>query len=211
MRACSRWCLVLALAALAVACQPFGGPPGGAPTPSGDAASDPIGAPAAAVPSDLPALLQRGQEVANEWQETPVLAELQIDVDEAGAWSGVRMIYLAAEADRLLQLVEEGGDFSEQRPSLASLSMQAVPAEGLDELPGFPQDALAPEDLATAAGARECGVEGGATVLYATGAPAAWNGTAWASPPQWRALVTGADGTGAELDISSGASDGCLD
>lgn len=209
MRACLCLCLLLTLA---VACQPAGGPPGGVATaPAGGAATDAIGAPQSGLPSDLPALLQRGHDVAKEWQEEPVLSEVQVDVDEAGAWTGVRLVYLAADADRFLQLVDQGGHFSEQRPSLASLEIQSVPAEGLDQLPDFPSDAMTPEELATADAARECGVEGPATVLYATGAPVAWNGTAWASPPQWRALVTADDGAGVELDISTGASDGCLD
>jgi hypothetical protein len=205
------------LLALLVACQPFGGPP--AVTPSAgprDGASDAIGAPQASLPSDLPALLTRGQRTAEEWQEAPVLSELQVDVDEAGAWSGVRLVYLAADADRFLQLTEQGGHFSEERPSLATLQLPSMPVEALEQVPAFPDDALPPEELAAAEGAGQCGVEGGATVLYATGAPVAWDGTTWTEPPEWRALVTGADGTagedrGATLDIRTGAGDGCLE
>ena len=214
MRACLGLLLLLAYA---TACQPFGGPPGSAGTPTAfDDASEAIGAPEAGLPSDLPALLERGQQTAREWQEEPVLVELEVDVDEAGRWSGVRMVYLAADADRFLQLTDEGGHFSEERPSLASLSIQPVPEEGLRQVPAFPDDAVPPEELASAQGAIDCGVAGGATVLYATGAPVAWDGTTWSTQPEWRVLVTGADDTdaedvGARLDISSGAGAGCFD
>lgn len=211
----ARLCLCLLLA-LAVACQPAGGPLGGEPTPPAGAASDPIGAPEAGLPSDLPTLLDRGERLAQEWQDEPVLAEVEVDLDERGRWAGVRLVYLAADADRFLQLTGEGGGFTQERPSLATLQIQPVPAEGLEQLPLFPDDALAPQELAAGQPATRCGVDGAATVLYATGAPVAWDGTTWSAPPQWRGIVTGgpdseAQDAGARVDVTTGAGDGCLD
>ena len=210
MRARLNLCLLLALA---VGCQPSGGPRGAAQTTPAAMASDAIGAPEQGLPSDLPTLVERGQRIAEEWQDEPVLAEVEVDLDAEHRWTGVRLVYLAGDADRMLQLVGAGSGFTQERPSLASLQVPPVPAAALTELPAFPDDAASPADLAGVEAAAECGVEGAATVLYATGAPFAWDGTTWSSPPQWRGIVTapGAEAEGARVDVVTGAGDGCLE
>ena len=209
MRAVVVLCCVLTLA---VACQPFGGPgTGGSEVPSGVRTDRPLGAPGAGVPSTLGGLIELGNQRAVEWQEEPVLSEVEVDIDETGAWSAARLTYLAADADRMLQLVAAGGGFTEQRPSLASLQLQPVPQEGLDELPEFPTDAAPPEELATSEAAQDCGLSGALTVLYVTGAPIAWDGTQWSTPPQWRVTVAAADGAGAQLTTSGEPAGDCLE
>lgn len=209
MRAVVVLCAVLVLA---VGCQPAGGPGAGPSDVPSDGRTDrPLGAPAAGLPTTLDELLTRGRNRALEWQEEPVLAEVEVDVGEDGAWTAARLTYLAADADRMLQLVAGGGGFTEELPSLASLQIQPVPAEGLADLPDFPEDATAPEDLASAEAAGACGVAGDTTVLYVTGAPVAWDGTAWSAPPEWTVIVTAADGAGARLDLSGAAAGDCLE
>ena len=208
MRARVLLCLLLALA---VGCQPSGGPSSAVPTTPAAAASDAIGAPELGLPSDLTGLVQRGRRIAEEWQDEPVLAEVEIDLDADHRWTGVRLVYLAGDADRMLQLVGAGSGFTQERPSLASLQVPPVPAAALAELPDFPDDAASPADLAEVEAAVQCGVEGAATVLYATGAPFAWDGTTWSTPPQWRGIVTAPQADGARVDVVSGAGEGCLE
>lgn len=209
MRAAVVLCCV---AVLAAGCQPAGGPgAGGSEFPSDGSTARPLGAPAAGAPSSLDELLTRGLKRAEEWQDEPVLAEVEVDVTEAGAWTGSRVTYLAADADRMLQLVASGGGFTQELPSLASLGIQPVPEAGLDELPEFPEDAATPQTLAVSEAAQACDVKGDVTVLYVTGAPVAWDGVQWATPPEWRVTVTGADGAGAQLDIAGAAAGDCLE
>ena len=208
MRARLLLCLLLALA---VGCQPSGGPSGAAPTTPAAVASEAIGAPESGLPSDLPALIERGQRIAQEWQDEPVLAEVEVDLDADHRWTGVRLVFLAGDADRMLQLVGAGRGFTQERPSLASLQVPPVPVAALEEVPAFPDDAAPPADLAGVEAAVQCGVEGAATVLYATGAPFAWDGTTWSTPPQWRGIVTAPEADGARVDVVTGAGDGCLE
>lgn len=209
MRAVVVLCCVLTLA---VGCQPAGGPgAGGSEVPSGARTDRPLGAPRAGVPSTLDGLIELGDRRALEWQEEPVLAEVEVDVTDSGEWADARLTYLAADADRMLHLVAAGGGFTEQQPSLASLQIQPVPQAGLDELPEFPDDAATPEELATSEAAQSCGVTGDVTVLYVTGAPIAWDGSQWSTPPEWRVTVAAADGTGAQLTTAGEAAGECLD
>lgn len=200
-------CLVV----LTTACQPFGGPRAVAPTPSADASGRPLGAPDAGAPSDLGDLLERGQAIAEEWQDKPVATQVSVTLDADGGWARARIVYVAPDADRLLQLETAGSGFTEQRPSLGTLQVQPVPGEALEEVPAFPEDAAAPQALVAAPATQECGVTGEPTVLYATGAPFAWDGTAWTRDPAWRATVTGADGGGAQFDTLSEDSGSCLE
>lgn len=203
--------LVAFLVLLAAACQPIGGPSVTAPTPGDDGATGrPLGAPDAGVASTLDDLVTRGHAIAEEWQADPVLSEVQVDLDAAGGWSQARLVYVAGDADRMLQLETAGAGFTQQRPSLGTLNIQPVPGEALTEVPAFPDDAMAPQKLATAPAAGECGISGQATVLYTSGAPYAWDGTTWTDPPAWTATVTAAGGSAVRLDPVSGAGDGCL-
>lgn len=196
---------------LTAGCQPFGGPRADAPTPAAGRTDRPLGAPDAAAPQTLAELLLRGQTIAQEWQDDPVLAEVHVAVDADGNWTQARLSYVAGDAERVLQLESAGAGFTEQRPSLATLNVQTVPGTALEEVPAFPDDAAEPQELAAAPAAAECGITDEATVLYASGAPYAWDGTAWASPPRWSVTVTTEQGAGANLDITTGAGGGCLD
>ena len=207
MRALSGLCLVLVLT---VGCQPAGGPGAATPTPQADPSGRPLGAPNAGAASTVPELLELGATVAEEWQEEPVLAEVHVELDAAGAWTTARLVYVAAEADRILQLETAGSGFTDQRPSLATLNLQPVPADALSDVPPFPEDATPPQDLARSEAAAACGVAGDATVLYATGAPYAWDGTAWSREPAWQATGTGADGGGVTLEPAGEGGD-CLE
>lgn len=196
--------------AFAVACQPFGGPgSGGAAAPSDRPTGRPLGAPVAGPPSTLDELLTRGRRIAEEWQAEPVLVEVEVDV-AAGRWSDARLVYLAADADRFLQLVATDGGFSQERITLSTLQVEAVPSEGVEQIPPFPDDALEPAALAADESVAACGGGDEASVFYVTGAPVAWDGGQWARPPEWRATVTGPDGAGATVDLAGGDAQ-CLD
>lgn len=201
--------IVLCTVVVLVACQPTGGP-SAVPTPTGgDSAEDPLGAPAAGMPRSLDDLLGRGELLAEEWQDDPVLAEVEVVLDD-GAWAGARLVYLAGDADRFLTLSTSSGGFTVQRPTLATLQAQPVTADGVAQIPEFPDDAAAPQELADAAATGDCAMGGASTVLYATGAPVAWDGTTWRAVPVWTATVAADDGTGAVLDPVSANVTGCL-
>ena len=198
------------LSVLAAACQLTGGPGAGpSEVPSGGDSEEPrLGAPDEALPSTLGELLTRGLPVAEEWQVQPVLAEVEVDLDEDNRWLGARLVYLAADADRFLSLVATGGGFSQQRVTLGTLQVQPVTGDGLDEIPELPKAVLAPQTLAAAEAVGTCGVGRPVTVLYSTGAPYAWDGTAWTEAPRWRATITD-ETAGAVLDVTTGEGE-CL-
>ena len=201
--------LMLCVAVLATACQLSGGPaarPGAVPTDASDGPR--LGAPEAGLPSTLDELLDRGLRVAEEWQEEPILAEVEVDLDEQRRWTGARLLYVAADADRFLSLVASGSGFSQERLTLSTLQTQPIPAEGLADVPAFPDTVLEPVALLDAEDAAACNVGPPATVLYVTGAPVAWDGVQWTSPPEWRATVT-SEAAGAVLDVASGSGE-CL-
>lgn len=196
-------------AVLLLACQPAGGP-GAGPTPAASGGLEPaLGAPVSGLPRTLGQLVPRAGLLAEEWQDDPVLAEVEVELDAQGRWSAARVTYLAPEADRFLLLETSGGSFSQQRPTLATLQLQPVSADGLAAVPEFPDDAAEPADLAQSAAAQDCGVGMPMTVLYVTGAPVAWDGTSWTRPPDWRATITDGD-TAAAVDVRSGALGRCL-
>jgi hypothetical protein len=58
----------------------------------------------------------------------------------------------------------------------------------------------------------DCGVGDLASVLYATGAPAAWDGQTWTERPAWTAMLSGAE-RAAVVDPRTGepAADPCVD
>lgn len=200
---------VLGVGLLVLACQPAGGP-GGAPTPAAQGDREPaLGAPVSGLPQTLGELVDRADLLAEEWQDEPVLAEVEVDLDAEGRWSAARVTYLAADADRFLALETSGGSFSQQRPTLATLQLQPVTADGLAAVPEIPDDAAEPGDLAQSSAAQECGVGTATTVLYVTGAPVTWDGTSWTSPPDWRATITDGEAAAA-VDVRSGELDQCL-
>ena len=206
MRVAVALCCVSVLTA---ACQLTGGPAAGpSEVRSGGSAQPRLGAPDEALPSTLDELLARGRPVAEEWQVEPVLSEVEVDLDAEDRWLGARLAYLAADADRFLSLVASGTGFSQQRVTLGTLQVQAVTGDGLGEVPRLPERALGPEALAAAEAVGTCGVGRPVTVLYSTGAPYAWDGTAWTEAPRWRATITD-ETAGAVLDVTTGEGE-CL-
>ena len=207
MRVVGALCVALVVAA---GCQPSGGPGAGGPAlPSEGATGRPLGAPLAGLPATLDELLTRGLQIAEEWQAEPVLVEVEVDV-AGGTWSDARLVYVAAESDRFLQLTATDGGFTQERITLSTLQVEAVPSEAVEQIPGFPDDALEPAQLAAAQAVVACGVADQASVFYVTGAPVAWTGTAWSPVPEWQATVTTPDGGGATADVT-GAGVQCLE
>ena len=186
---------------LVVACQPAGGPPSADPTATATSADgSPLGAPPAGMARTLSELTGRGMLVAEEWQDEPVLVEIEVDLNDQGQWQAARLVYVAAEAERFLALTAAGGGFTQEQPTLSTL-----------QVPPLPEDAAAPRDVAASPEVEQCEVGAAPTVLYTTGAPVAWDGTTWTSPPQWRVTVTSADGgAAAAFDDVSASSARCL-
>lgn len=196
---------LLAAAAVVVACQPVDRlpPP---PAADGGVGDDVLGNPDEDLPRALPALLARGSHEAEVWQDEPVLVDATVWLDPAGAWERARLTYLAPLGDRLfvLRLDEDGAEHA--RPSLAGLQLPSVPEEALAEVPELPADALPPEELGPAAAdaLAACEVSGPVrAVLYATGAPGAWDGERWTAVPVWRATAVAESG-GAVVDPRTG-------
>lgn len=200
-----------------VACQPVEAPPPRDPVT--DAAAEPgaPGAPGTAgVPQELAALQARLETVAREWQEEPIIAEIDVELVDAAAWSHARVTYVAPDADRLLSVVLDADGMSQQRPTFATLGLEPVSAAGVEQIPDFPDAAQEPQDLAASAAPvlDGCGFDQtAASVLYASGAPVAWDGERWTEELAWTATVVSADDDAVLLDPVSGdpVGDGCLD
>lgn len=207
---------MVAMALLMAGCQPAGGP-GAAPTETGTAVStsEPLGAPDAAAARTLPDLLAEAEPVAEQWQDQPRLAEIDIALDAQGRWTGARLLYLAAAADRFLALRADGNGLSLQQPTLSTLQARPMSADGLTAVPRLPAGVREPAALVSAAAEalEGCGVAEPVTAaLYATGAPVAWDGNAWTVPPMWSVTLSDAQGRGVVVDPSSGhaGADPCL-
>jgi hypothetical protein len=165
------------------------------PDPPGEPAPDVVGRPDGTGLSTLPELLAHSDQLAGEWQPAPVLAEILVRLADR-EWAGAHLLYLAAEADRFLAVRLTADGVAQERPTLATLGLEAIGEEGIAAIPPFPGDVIEPRDLADAAedALRGCGFGWAEAVLYATGAPAAWDGQAWAEPPGWTATVLAVDG-----------------
>ncbi|CAN5688853.1 hypothetical protein BH24ACT14_BH24ACT14_08780 [soil metagenome] len=207
---------IAGIALLVTGCQPAGGP-GAAPTQADPvvATTEPLGAPDDVAARTLPDLLSQAQRVAKQWQDQPRLAEIDIALDGQGGWTGVRMLYLAAEADRFLALRADGNGLAQQQPTLSTLRAHPISAAGLTEVPRLPAGVREPAELVSAAAEAldSCGVAGPVTAaLYATGAPVAWDGDAWTVAPLWSATLSDAQGRSVVVDPSSGrtGADPCL-
>lgn len=201
----------LVLAAMAVACQPAGGPAAVSPTQGTDGPR--LGAPdVGGVPQTLTDVLREAQPRAQRWQDEPVLAEVTIDVDDGGRWSATEAVFVAGDADRLLTVRASADGVVDQQTTFATLGLTPVPSDAVEEIPPFPDDALDPESLVTAAGdvVRDCLGGRPNTVVYATGAPFAWDGTRWTERPVWTARLT-ADDSAAVLDAVTGDGASCVD
>lgn len=207
---------MVAIALLMPGCQPAGGP-GAAPTETAAAVSgsEPLGAPDDAAARTLPDLLAEAEQVAEQWQDQPRLAEIDIALDAQGGWTSARLLYLAADADRFLAVRADGNGLSGQQPTLGTLQARPISADGLTEVPPLPAGVREPVELVSAAAEAldGCGVTQPVTAaLYATGAPVAWDGNAWATAPAWSATLSDVQGRGVVVDPSSGraGADPCL-
>jgi hypothetical protein len=203
MRRAARLPAVLLLAWGLFACQPADDPDLDAQAEGGEAATEPVGAPQQALPADLASLLAEFASTATQWQAGPVVAEIVVELDGT-TWESAAVTYLAADADRFLVLQAGPDGVRQERPTLEGFDLVPVSGDGLDELPD-PDGLLDPVPLVAAAAdvLDECGVGEPHTVLYSTGAPAAWDGERWTEPPTWTATVSG-DGA-AVVDPVSGA------
>ncbi len=202
---------VLALAAAVAACQPVDAPPPRDDStddlPAPDATAEP-GAPATSrVPQSLDGLTSQLETVAQEWQADPVMAEIHVSLADT-TWTQALVTYVAADADRLLVVDVSADGMSQQRPTFSTLGLQPISAAGVEELPALPDAAQDPQELAAAAAPLldECGYDSTvASVLYASGAPVAWDGERWTEEPAWTATVATPDGDSVLLDPVSGA------
>lgn len=185
------------------------------PDGTGGNGSTPRGAPAAGLPGSLSEALARGERAAAQWQRDARLAEIVLQVDDVGQFTEGRLTYLAPHADRLLEVEVTGDGTREELPTLDALDLAPIPGEALAALPALPDDVRDPAALVEAStdAFAECGVEGTpSTVIYATGAPLAWDPAAgaWTLPLDWSATVTTETGAGAVLDPVTTTATDCL-
>ena len=188
-----RWGLGICAVALA-ACQPVD-------DDVGFDEQSPAPADADGSSSDLDRLLERTQAAADEWDADARLVELSLTLDEDGPSSG-RATYVGPDAARLLVVDVSGDSVEEQQPTAETLGFEPVPGDALQEVPEPPDDLVEPGQWPESVddALDECEVDEPREVLYATGAPAAWDGSAWADEPRWRVTVLDDEGQGAVLD-----------
>lgn len=198
--------LLVVLTLGAVGCQPADDPAvleGPGEAGSEDAARAPG-------PPTLDEVMAETDAVAAEWQDDarPVEAIVHVTPQQPVR---ARVTYLAPEADRFLtvEIGEQGP--TQERPTLATLGLGSIDAEGLEAVPSLPSQARDADVLAEAAGPvlEGCGFDTAVdTVLYASGAPAAWDGQRWAGDLEWTATVRSTDGGAVALDPVDAAPEG---
>jgi hypothetical protein len=202
---------VLAVAGAAVlvgACQPIdsGDVPRDELEATGTPAPPARGAPATAgLPGDIEALLSGLSSTAGEWQASPVPVEVVAGVD-GGVWGSAAITYLAPDADRFLLVTVTPDGTSQQRPTLETFGLQPITGGAIEAVPS-PDGLMPPAALLDSAAdlLDDCDVdEEITTIIYTTGAPAAWDGTAWTEPLAWEAVLSTADGEGATVDARTG-------
>lgn len=195
----------------------------------GAESDDLLGNPEDEWPTTLAGLLALVRPEALLWQDAPVLADLTVwfappgvlapsrAVDtptaaprpDAVPWARVRLTFVAAGADRMLTVRATPDRLSLQRPRLAGLALPELPPQAVEQMESLPAGVLEPHALAHASrGAlAQCDDDGDpvVAVLYATGAPAAWNPEAgqWDPVPTWRATVL-TETVGVSVDPTSG-------
>jgi hypothetical protein len=197
---------------VAAACQPVGEPE--LPSDDGEAAgaTAPVGAPASSLPDDVDGLLAELEGTARQWQSGARATEVVIGLDEAGEWSSAAVTYLAPDADRFLRLRVDHSGTSQDRPTLEGFDLHPLPGPALEEVPDL-EGVLEPRTLIDAAAGvlGTCDVGAPDTVVYTSGAPAAWDGESWTEEPRWTALVSGAGGALVEPDSGEpAAADPCV-
>lgn len=185
MRWSVRRCLPLVLALVALACQPVDSDLDLAePSPSGGIAPH------------IGALQQHLEAAASRWQDHPRMAELVVEVDEQRRAVRAAATYVAAGAEEVLSVSLDAEGVDQYRQPLREYGVGPLPVAAVEEIPRLPERVLDPGALLeAAAGARsECGSTATPTrVIYATGAPAAWQGTSWRTAPSWGGIVVAGD------------------
>ncbi|CAN5211439.1 hypothetical protein BH23ACT9_BH23ACT9_11440 [soil metagenome] len=170
-----------------------------------------LGSPERDWPRTLDQLLAFAAPEALTWQDEPVLADLTVwlDIEDPGpvTWARARLTYVAPGAERMLTYRSRPGELRIERPRLAGLQLPELPRAAVEAIPPLPEGVLEPVDLAAASARALADCEAGSSpveaVLYATGAPAAWDGTQWTRIPTWRATVVTA-GVGVSVDPTTG-------
>jgi hypothetical protein len=183
----------LILLVLLAACQPSDDPAlEGDPAEDEPTSQAPAGQPDQVLPETFDELLAGFESTARQWQDDPVVAEIFVEL-EGRAWTAASVLYLAPDADRYLRVRTDRHGTTQDRLTLEGLELSPVSGEGLASLPE-PDPLLDPGPLVDAAAVAidTCGVGAVASVLYATGAPAAWDGQRWTEEPTWTATLSGA-------------------
>ena len=185
----------LATALLLVACEPV------EEAVTNDEAPEAAGD--AVVRDDLEGILDTTDVPAQEWDEDARVVDLSVRlVDDTPR--AARVTYLAPDADRLL-VIDVGEDgLEEEQPTFETLGFEPVPASAVGDVAPVPEGLVEPTEVAddAAEAIEECGLDGIREVLYATGAPAAWDGSQWTSAPEWTVTVLDEDGAGVVLDAA---------
>jgi hypothetical protein len=199
-RARSYMPLGVVVAAVLVACQPVDDLENAA------GGEGPAGEDRPAEFADLGALEDTVEPNAREWDGGSRLVEVSAGLDEEGRWRKSRVTYVAPDADRMFVVALGDDGTTVQQPTLETLGFVSPTDEALREVPSLPDGAVPPERAAEVADdvLDECGIDGDPReVLYATGAPAAWDGSAWTADPAWSvSVLAGTGGVWLEIDGS---------
>ncbi len=171
------------------------------------AAEDPLGSPEDDFPSTLAGLVATALPEAQAWQDEPVLVDATVWLDPDGTCTQVRSTWVAAEADRFLTVRATPDRLRVERPLLEGLQLQELSDEAVTAIPALPADVLEPVALGEAAASALADCDAAdrtvMAVVYATGAPAAWDGTEWTTVPRWQATVV-TSSTGVAVAPTSG-------
>lgn len=195
-----RCALLLAVAVLLAACQPVDEvEPGAAESAAGER-TDSSGA-----DLDLTTVEAAAEAVATEWDRGARVVELSVRLDADGSSRQARVSYVAPEADRMLVVTVDGSGSSSQELTLETLGFAPLPREAVASIPALPAAVVEPPAAVRAVEEREaleaCVDEGPPQeVLYATGAPGAWDGGGWAPAPVWSLAVL-APGGGVRVNV----------
>lgn len=173
------------------------------------------GAPESGLPDTLAATLTQTDVEAARWQEGARVAEVAVEVD-GDRLTEVSVTYVAPDADRLLTVTLTDEGLREERPTLGAFDLEPIPADALAQLPPWPEGLREPTALVEGSDQAfdACGVDGAPdAVLYASGAPLAWDPDAgdWGGPLGWTATVTTGDDDGVVLDPVTAERFDCLE
>jgi hypothetical protein len=160
----------------------------------GSAVAVPLGAPEQQLPQTLGALLDRADRAAEQWQDGAAMVEVFIDLEQ-GRWRSGEVTYVAPDSDHFLRVVASSKGIEQSRPTLATLSLRPIDEPSLVQIPPLPKSVLDPTVLLAAAAPAlaDCGINPrSGQVLYATGAPFAWDGRHWTQRLTWTVTISDA-------------------